>query len=138
MQTKNINLIPDEKNERLMLSGRIPDAWKTPDEIKEEIWIQLRIKTAQEKIQQDPTSDQPQHHIRSALKDLNVLRQQQCLRLAQHNDLKLMAAVANGQDKEWVDRLYAIRDLLDTYSNHPERIISSFPHQSSQNERTHT
>lgn len=133
---RNIPLTPDEKNERLMMSGKIPDDWKTPEEMKEEVWIAIRIKTAQEKIQQDPTSDQPQHHIRSALKDLNVLRQQQCLRLAQHNDLKLMAAVANGQDKEWVDRLYAIRDLLDTYSNHPERIISSISHSQPQTERS--
>ena len=133
---RNIPLTPDEKNERLMMSGKIPDDWKTPEEMKEEVWIAIRIKTAQEKIQQDPTSDQPQHHIRSALKDLNVLRQQQCLRLAQHNDLKLMAAVANGQDKEWINRLYTIRDLLDTYSNNPEKIISSISHSQPQTERS--
>lgn len=124
MHTKNIDLTPDEKNERTLLSGQIPQAWKTPEEIKEEAWIQLRIKTAQEKIQQDPTAEMPQHHIRSALKDLNVLRQQQCTRLSYHNDLKLMAATTEGQNKEWIDRLYAIRALLDTYTNNPERIIS--------------
>ena len=89
MKTKSINLTPDEKNERIMMTGIIPDEWKTPEEMKEEAWIVLRIKTAQEKIQQDPTLDRPQHHIRSALKDLNLLRQQQCLRLSQTNNLKL-------------------------------------------------
>lgn len=125
MKTKSINLTPDEKNERIMMTGIIPDEWKTPEEMKEEAWIVLRIKTAQEKIQQDPTSDRPQHHIHSALKDLNLLRQQQCLRLSQTNNLKLMAATSAGQDKEWINRLYTIRDLLDTYSNNPEKIISS-------------
>ena len=136
MHTKNIPLIPDEKNERLMMSGKIPDDWKTPEEIKEEAWIQLRIKTAQDKIAQDPTLETPQYHIRSALKDLNVLRRQQCLRLAQHNNLKLMAATAEGQNKEWINRLYAIRDLLDTYSNNPEKIISSVSHTQPQTERS--
>ncbi len=138
MQTKNIPLTPDEKNERILLSGKIPDDWKTPEEIKEEAWVQLRIKTAQEKIRQDPTLETPQYHIRSALKDLNVLQQQQCARLTHHNDLKLMAAMADGQNKEWINRLYAIRDLLDTYSNNPEKIISSVPHSHPQTERSHS
>ena len=123
MHTKNIPLIPDEKNERLMMSGKIPDDWKTPEEIKEEAWIQIRLET-------------PQYHIRSALKDLNVLRRQQCLRLAQHNNLKLMSATAEGKNKEWINRLYAIRDLLDTYSNNPEKIISSVSHAQPQTERS--
>lgn len=136
MQTKNIPLTPDETNERILLSGKMPDDWKTPEEIKEEAWIQLRIKTAQEKIAQDPTLETPQYHIRSALKDLNILRQQQCTRLTHHNNLKLMAAMADGQNKEWINRLYAIRDLLDTYSNNPEKIISSVSHFQPQTERS--
>ena len=47
-----------------------------------------------------------------------------------------MVAAANGQDKGWINRLYTIRDLLDTYINNPKKIISSISHQSYQGERT--
>lgn len=138
MHKNNFNLTPDEKNEHLMLAGKIPEDWKTPEEIKEEAWIYLRIKTAKEKLQQDATFSTPQKHIQSALKDLNILRQQQYTRLSYEIGLKLMAASADGQNKERIDRLHAIRDLLDECRLEPQNITKAIIRRQSQNDRYHS
>ena len=138
MRTHHICTAPDEKNERLLLSGKIPDEWKTSEEIQKETWIYLRLQQAKEKLTFSPNDTAHKVYLQTALSDLKRLTQQQYARFSYENDLKLMVAVANGQDKEWSNRLYTIRDLLDTYTNNPEKIISSISHQSNQSERTHS
>ena len=66
MQTYHICTTPDEKNERLLLSGKIPDTWKTSEEIQKEAWIYLRLQQAKEKLTLSPNDTDHEVYLQKA------------------------------------------------------------------------
>lgn len=136
MQTYHICTTPDEKNERLLLSGKIPDTWKTPEEIQKEAWIYLRLQQAKEKLTLSPNDTDHEVYLQKALSDLKRLTQQQYARFSYENDLKLMVAAANADFKR-LSRLYAIQTFLDERQHMPIKIASHFGYKAQPNERTY-
>ena len=136
MQTYHIDTIPDEKNERLLLSGKIPDAWKTHEEIQKEMWIYLRLQQAKENLILFPNDTAQKTYLQTALRDLKQLRQQQYVRFSYENDLKLMVAATNA-DLKRLGRLYAIQAFLDERQHMPIKIASHFGYKTQPNERTY-
>ncbi len=130
---QDINLVPDEKNERLMLVGKVPDAWKTAEEQKEEAWAFLRIKMAKEQLAENYALCETKRiqqvrsahlYLQTAIQDLKCLHHRQYARLVIENNLKLMAAVTQSMDKAYIARLQAIGTLLEEYINAPQKISS--------------
>ena len=136
MQTYHICTTPDEKNERLLLSGKIPDAWKTSEEIQKETWIYLRLQQAKEKLTLSPNDTAHKVYLQTALSDLKLLTQQQYELFSYENDLKLMVAAANADFKR-LSRLYAIQTFLDERQHMPIKITSHFGYKAQPNERTY-
>jgi hypothetical protein len=134
MKTYHICTAPDEKNERLLLSGKIPNDWKTPEEVQKENWIHLRLQQAKEKLKLSPNNTTHKVYLQAALSDLKRLTQQQYARFSYENDFKLMVAAANSDVKR-LGRLYAIQAFLDKHQHIPTKIIAHFNYKAQQNER---